>query len=45
MTRFLLSLDRAVDTVFDALRRRAVPGETYIPLLPSALIADLAETR
>jgi len=42
MTRFLLSLDRAVDTVFDALRE-AGPGETYIPLLPSALIVDVAE--
>ena len=27
MTRFLLSLDQAVDTVFDALRS-ARPGET-----------------
>ena len=30
MTRFLLSLDQAVDTVFEALRAGA-PGETYIP--------------
>ncbi len=42
MTRFLLSLDRAVDTVFDALRNGGA-GETYIPVLPSALITDLAE--
>jgi UDP-glucose 4-epimerase len=41
MTRFLLSLDRAVDTVFDALGEGG-PGETYIPVLPSALITDLA---
>jgi UDP-glucose 4-epimerase len=42
MTRFLLSLDRAVDTVFDALQGGR-PGETYLPALPSALIRDLAE--
>jgi len=42
MTRFLLSLDRAVDTVFDALQEGG-PGETYIPVLPSALIRDLAD--
>ena len=41
MTRFLLSLDRAVDTVFDAFREGR-PGETYIPKLPAALITDLA---
>jgi len=41
MTRFLLSLDRAVDTVFDALRD-GNPGETYIPQLPAALIVDVA---
>jgi UDP-glucose 4-epimerase len=42
MTRFLLSLDRAVNTVFDALREGG-PGETYIPVLPSALVTDIAE--
>ncbi len=42
MTRFLLSLDRAVDTVFDALRNGGA-GETYIPVLPSALVTDLAD--
>jgi FlaA1/EpsC-like NDP-sugar epimerase len=41
MTRFLLSLDRAVDTVFDALHEGS-PGETYIPVLPAALITDVA---
>ncbi len=33
MTRFLLSLDEAVDTVFAALRGRAA-GETYVPRVP-----------
>ncbi len=33
MTRFLLSLDDAVDTVFAALRE-GLPGETYIPARP-----------
>jgi len=41
MTRFLLSLDRAVDTVFAAIRS-ALPGETYIPWIPSARVDDLA---
>ncbi len=42
MTRFLLSLDRAVDTVFAALSsgRR---GETYIPKVPAARITDVAK--
>jgi UDP-glucose 4-epimerase len=41
MTRFLLSLDEAVDTVFAAIRggRR---GETYIPRVPSARVVDVA---
>ena len=41
MTRFLLTLDDAVDTVFAALRS-AAPGETYIPRVPSARIVDVA---
>jgi FlaA1/EpsC-like NDP-sugar epimerase len=41
MTRFLLSLDDAVDTVFAALRDGR-PGETYVPYAPSVLITDLA---
>jgi FlaA1/EpsC-like NDP-sugar epimerase len=41
MTRFLLTLEQAVDTVFAALRG-ARRGETYIPTLPSARIADIA---
>ena len=42
MTRFLLSLDRAVDTVFAALET-ARRGETFVPLVESARIMDLAE--
>lgn len=43
MTRFLLSLDRAVDTVFAALAT-GNRGETFIPKVPSANIVDLAKT-
>ncbi len=42
MTRFLLSLDQAVDTIFAALRG-ANRGETYIPRVPSARVVDIAE--
>ncbi len=42
MTRFLLSLDQAVDTVFQALKE-AKRGETYIPRVPSAKMVDLAQ--
>lgn len=43
MTRFLLSLNQAVDVVFEALRngRR---GETFIPKVQAARMVDLAET-
>src|SRR5260370_27257652 len=41
MTRFLLSLDEAVDLVFAALGT-AQRGETYIPRVPSARIIDVA---
>jgi FlaA1/EpsC-like NDP-sugar epimerase len=41
MTRFLLSLDRAVDTVFAALDHGR-PGETYVPKVDAARIIDLA---
>jgi len=41
MTRFLLSLDKAVDTVFAAVRE-ARRGETYIPRVPSAKVVDIA---
>lgn len=43
MTRFLLSLDRAVDTVFAALNG-GLRGETYIPKVPSARITDVARS-
>jgi len=42
MTRFLLSLDKAVDTIFAALRE-AKPGETYVPQVPSAKVVDIAK--
>lgn len=42
MTRFLLSLEQAVDTVFAALGE-ALPGETYIPRVPSARVTDIAK--
>ena len=42
MTRFLLSLEQAVDTVFAALGE-ASPGETYIPRVPSAKVTDVAK--
>ena len=41
MTRFLLSLDQAVDTVFAALRF-AGPGEILVPQAPAARVVDLA---
>jgi UDP-glucose 4-epimerase len=41
MTRFLLSLDDAADTVFTVIRE-ALPGETYVPRAPSARIVDVA---
>src|SRR5260221_9746472 len=41
MTRFLLSLDDAVDTVFAALAR-ARRGETFIPRAPSATVMRIA---
>jgi FlaA1/EpsC-like NDP-sugar epimerase len=41
MTRFLLSLDQAADTVFTALKE-ARPGETYVPRAPSATVENIA---
>lgn len=41
MTRFLLSLNQAVDTIFEAIQH-AKPGETYIPRAPAAKVADIA---
>ena len=42
MTRFLLSLEDAVDLIFDAVRegRR---GETFVPRVPAAKITDVAK--
>jgi FlaA1/EpsC-like NDP-sugar epimerase len=40
MTRFLLSLDQAVDTIFAAYKE-ANRGETYIPRVPSARVVDI----
>ena len=42
MTRFLLSLDQAADTVFAALRD-ARPGETWVPRAPSATVEHIAK--
>lgn len=42
MTRFLLSLDDAVDTVFTAVKEANL-GETYIPRVPSARVVDIAK--
>lgn len=41
MTRFLISLDHAVDTVFAALCH-ALPGETYVPRAPAGRVVDIA---
>ena len=41
MTRFLLSLDDAVNTVFAALTM-GKPGETFVPRAPSARMIDVA---
>lgn len=42
MTRFLLSLDQAVDTVYAALRS-ARRGETYVPKAPSSTVLNIAK--
>ncbi|MBA3870435.1 MAG: polysaccharide biosynthesis protein [Anaerolineae bacterium] len=41
MTRFLLSLDDAVDVIFEAVKT-ANRGETYIPRVPAAKVTDIA---
>jgi UDP-glucose 4-epimerase len=41
MTRFLLSLEQAVDTVFAAMKG-ALPGETYVPKAPAATVMNIA---
>lgn len=42
MTRFLLSLDAAVDTIFAALRH-ADRGDTYIPKAPSSTMINVGQ--
>jgi FlaA1/EpsC-like NDP-sugar epimerase len=42
MTRFLLRLDDAVDTVFAAIKT-GLPGDTYVPTAPSARVVDIAK--
>ncbi len=42
MTRFLLSLNQAVDTIFAAFRS-GKRGETYVPRVPSARVIDIAK--
>lgn len=42
MTRFLLSLDRAVDTVFAAIKD-GKRGETFVPKVKAANITDVAK--
>jgi len=42
MTRFLLTLDQAVDTVFAALRG-ARAGETFVPRAPAASVMNIAK--
>jgi len=41
MTRFLMTLDQSVDLIFAAFRRAAT-GETFLPMVPSARVIDLA---
>jgi FlaA1/EpsC-like NDP-sugar epimerase len=41
MTRFLLSIEQAVDTVVAAIES-AKPGETYIPKAPAATVENIA---
>jgi FlaA1/EpsC-like NDP-sugar epimerase len=42
MTRFLLSLEQAVDTVIAAVKE-GLPGETFIPRVPAALVTNVAK--
>lgn len=41
MTRFLISLEEAVDTIFAAVREGAT-AETYVPVCASATVPDIA---
>ena len=42
MTRFLLSLDKAIEVIMTAIQS-AEPGDTYVPDLPSVKVEDLAK--
>ena len=42
MTRFLLPLEKAVDTIFAAIKM-AEPGDTFIPKVSSSRISDVAK--
>lgn len=42
MSRFLLSINEAVDTVFAAIEF-ALPGETFVPIVPSATVMNIAK--
>ncbi len=42
MTRFLITLDQAVDTVFDCVRLGR-SGETFVPRLPATKIVELVK--
>lgn len=42
MTRFLLNLNKAVDTVFAAIRD-AEAGETFVPIAPAATVENIAK--
>jgi UDP-glucose 4-epimerase len=42
MTRFLLPLNSAVDTIINALER-ALPGETFVPRVPACNMVTLAK--
>jgi FlaA1/EpsC-like NDP-sugar epimerase len=41
MTRFLMTLDQSVDLIFNAFRH-ANPGETFLPVVPSAKVVEVA---
>ncbi len=42
MTRFLLPLERAVDTIYAAIEK-AQPGETFVPKVPTSRIVDVVQ--
>jgi FlaA1/EpsC-like NDP-sugar epimerase len=42
MTRFLISINQAVDVIFAALRD-ANPGDIFIPIVPSSLVINIAK--